>query len=113
MVDECKREDTGVGPSIAIGNHQLKIKSEDLPKIDKTKIKIILSLKLLLNSLNTKIIKDRSPKRLYKTAQMEEAFASHREPHHEISKNDIKPILSQPVKLIIKLLLKINLSIKV
>merc|ERR1712066_964307 len=78
IVDECKSEDTGVGPSIAMGSHQLKIKSEDLPKIDKIKIKIILDLKLLLNNLNTKIIKAKSPKRLYKTAQIEEAFASHR-----------------------------------
>jgi len=44
MVDECNKEDTGVGPSIAIGNHQLNKINEDLPKIEnstKTKIKIL------------------------------------------------------------------------
>jgi len=56
---------------------------------------------------------DRSPKRLYITAQIEDEFASQREPHQEINKNDIKPILSHLVKFNIKLLLKINLNIKV
>lgn len=42
IVDECKSDDTGVGLSMAIGSHQLKIKSEDFLKIDKIKIKIIV-----------------------------------------------------------------------
>lgn len=44
MVDECNREDTGVGLSIAIGSHQLNKINEDLPKIEneiKIKIKIL------------------------------------------------------------------------
>jgi len=39
IVEECKSDETGVGLSIAIGNHQLKTKSDDLPKIEKHKIK--------------------------------------------------------------------------
>lgn len=35
IVDECKRDETGVGPSIAIGSQKLKPKREDFPKIDK------------------------------------------------------------------------------
>jgi DNA-directed RNA polymerase subunit H (RpoH/RPB5) len=42
IVDEWSKDDTGVGLSIAIGNHQLKIKRDDLPKIEKHNNKIIL-----------------------------------------------------------------------
>lgn len=44
---------------------------------------------------------------------MEEEFASHREPHHEISKNDIKPIPSQPKNFNIKFEVKMKISIKI
>jgi len=64
IVDECKSEDTGVGPSIAIGNHQLKTKSEDLPKIEKHKIKITLKVKILKLKFKIKISINISLKRL-------------------------------------------------
>lgn len=64
IVDECKSEDTGVGLSIAIGNHQLKIKSEDLPKTEKVKIKIIVKVKILKLKFKIKISIIKSLKRL-------------------------------------------------
>lgn len=64
IVDECKSEETGVGPSIAIGNHQLKIKREDLPKIEKHKIKINVKDKTLKLKFKIKIKIIKSPKRL-------------------------------------------------
>jgi len=64
IVDECKSEDTGVGPSIAIGNHQLKIKREDLPKIEKHKIKSIVKFKILKLKFKIKINIIKSLKRL-------------------------------------------------
>jgi len=39
MVDECNKDETGVGPSIAIGNQKLNKNKEDLPKTAKIKIK--------------------------------------------------------------------------
>lgn len=47
-----------MGPSIAIGNHQLKIKRELLPKIE-NKIKIVktklkLKVKIKINKIKTK-----------------------------------------------------------
>lgn len=35
IVEECKSDETGVGPSMAIGSQKLKPKSEDFLKIDK------------------------------------------------------------------------------
>lgn len=64
MVEECKSEDTGVGPSIAMGSHQLKIKREDLPKIEKHKSKITLKVKILKLKFKIKININKSPKRL-------------------------------------------------
>jgi len=64
IVDECKSEDTGVGPSIAIGNHQLKTKREDLPKIEKHKIKSIVKFKTLKLKFKIKINIIKSLKRL-------------------------------------------------
>jgi len=64
IVDECKRDETGVGLSIAIGNHQLKIKSEDLPKIEKHINKIILKDKILKLKFKIKININKSLKRL-------------------------------------------------
>lgn len=63
-MDECKSDDTGVGPSMAMGSHQLKIKSDDLPKIEKHKIKIILKDKTLKLKFKIKIKIIKSPKRL-------------------------------------------------
>merc|ERR1712178_432380 len=88
IVEECKSEDTGVGLSIAIGNHQLKIKSEDLPKTEKHNNKIILKVKILKLKFKIKISINKSLKRLKNTAQIDEELASRREPHQEINKND-------------------------
>jgi len=64
IVEECKRDDTGVGLSIAIGSHQLKIKSEDLPKTEKHINKIILKDKILKLKFKIKININRSLNRL-------------------------------------------------
>jgi hypothetical protein len=63
-VEECKRDDTGVGLSIAIGNHQLKIKRDDLPKTEKHINKIILKDKILKLKFKIKININRSLNRL-------------------------------------------------
>jgi len=44
---------------------------------------------------------------------MEDELASQREPHQEISKNDINLILSQPKNLIIKVFVKMKNNIKI
>jgi len=64
MVEECNKDDTGVGLSIAIGNHQLKIKSEDLPKTEKHINKIIVKDKILKLKFKIKISINISLKRL-------------------------------------------------
>jgi len=64
IVDECKRDETGVGLSIAIGSHQLKIKSEDLPKTEKHINKIIVKDKTLKLKFKIKININRSLSRL-------------------------------------------------
>ena len=64
MVEECKRDETGVGLSIAIGSHQLKIKSEDLPKTEKHINKIILKDKTLKLKFKIKININKSLNRL-------------------------------------------------
>lgn len=63
-MEECKRDDTGVGLSIAIGNHQLKIKRDDLPKTEKHINKIILKDKTLKLKFKIKININRSLNRL-------------------------------------------------
>jgi hypothetical protein len=64
MVEECKSDETGVGPSMAIGSHQLKIKREDLPKIEKHKSKMILKVKTLKLKFKIKMSINRSLIRL-------------------------------------------------
>jgi len=64
MVEECKRDDTGVGLSIAIGSHQLKIKRDDLPKTEKHINKIILKDKTLKLKFKIKININKSLNRL-------------------------------------------------
>jgi len=64
MVEECKSDDTGVGLSIAIGSHQLKIKSDDLPKTEKHINKIILKDKTLKLKFKIKININKSLNRL-------------------------------------------------
>jgi len=49
---------------MAIGSHQLKIKSEDLPKIEKHKSKIILKVKILKLKFKIKISINKSLIRL-------------------------------------------------
>lgn len=67
----------------------------------------MLRLKLYsIKNLKINSIK-KSLERLYITAEMLEEFASQREFHHEIKKNDIILILSQPKNLKIKFKLKI------
>lgn len=63
-MEECKRDDTGVGLSIAIGNHQLKIKRDDLPKTEKHINKIILKDKILKLKFKIKININKSLNRL-------------------------------------------------
>jgi len=63
IVDECKSEDTGVGPSIAIGNHQLKLK-EKIYQNWKHKIKSIVKFKTLKLKFKIKINIIKSLKRL-------------------------------------------------
>jgi len=64
MVEECKRDETGVGLSIAIGSHQLKIKRDDLPKTEKHINKIILKDKTLKLKFKIKININKSLNRL-------------------------------------------------
>jgi hypothetical protein len=101
-----------VGLSIAIGSHQLKIKREDLPKTEKHKSKMTLKVKILKLKFKIKMSMNKSLRRLENTAQIDDELASQREPHQEISKNDIKPIPSQPKNLIIKVLVKMKNNIK-
>jgi hypothetical protein len=89
MVDECNKEETGVGPSIAIGNQYEKIQIADLPNTA-TKQKIQLPV-----ILTTNIIRKKSPIRLYSTAAIEEDKASDR-CQNPMSKKLIRPIPSHP-----------------
>jgi hypothetical protein len=72
MVEECNRDETGVGPSIAIGNQYDIIQIADLPRTAiKQKIQFLVTL-------ITNIIRKKSPTRLYSTAAIEEDNASDR-----------------------------------
>lgn len=86
IVDECNRDDTGVGPSIAIGNQYLRIQIADLPRIA-----IKPRTQLSSDQHNIKIPK--SLTRLYITADMDAPEASLRF-QKEINKKDIRPIYS-------------------
>jgi len=45
MVEECSSEDTGVGPSIALGSQEQKIVMEDLAKTPKKPKKVTSKIK--------------------------------------------------------------------
>jgi len=87
MVDECSNEETGVGPSMAIGSQYPVTVKADLPKTD-----TISSQPLQLKTIN---MIPRSPKRLYKTAATDALTPSLRLVN-PISNKDIKPTPSQP-----------------
>jgi hypothetical protein len=72
IVEECNRDETGVGPSIAIGNQYERTQIADLPK---TAIKQRIQFLVIPT---TNIIRKKSPIRLYNTAAIEEANASDR-----------------------------------
>jgi len=63
MVEECKSDETGVGLSIAIGNHQLKLKVM-IYQNWKHKIKIKVKFKILKLKFKIKINIIKSLKRL-------------------------------------------------
>lgn len=101
IVEEWSKEETGVGPSIAIGNQKLNLIKDDFPKVAKNINKNLKILKLRLKiSKNLKInnIK-KSLERLYITALILDELASQREFHQEIKKNDMILILSHPKNL--------------
>jgi hypothetical protein len=72
IVEECNKDETGVGPSIAMGNQYERIQIADLPRTA-TKQKI----QFLVIPTNNIMIK-KSPIRLYNTAAMDEDNASDR-----------------------------------
>ena len=75
-VAECKSEETGVGPSIASGNHRKERDKTDLndSEINRTKnhvVENVIPTKKPLHARATKRIKPKSPKRLNKIAEEE------------------------------------------
>lgn len=92
MVEECRRLLTGVGPSIAMGNQNDWSDWLLLPRTARTRRKDTNQEKEKKSIHN---INERSPKRLYRTAEKEPERASKRH-HQEIRTNDIIPISSHP-----------------
>ena len=113
MVLECSRADTGVGPSIAEGSQGCSPNWADLPvaAIIRPKSGSVRSVLLVPENIwcisheltfmaNHAMVKIRpiSPTRLYTTACRAAVFASARPYHQPISRNDIMPTPSQPMK---------------
>lgn len=58
IVEECKRDDTGVGLSIALGNQEQKIVIEDLAKTPKKPKKLVSRSKKLKRQKSLKRFKN-------------------------------------------------------
>jgi len=58
IVEECKREDTGVGPSIALGSQEQKIVIEDLARTPKKPKKLVSRSKKLKRQKSLKRFKN-------------------------------------------------------
>lgn len=112
MVLECSRADTGVGPSIAAGSHGWRPNCADFPvaarirprsgsvRLFGSSIKICWSSHVFIWMRNHAIdrTKPMSPIRLYRIACRAAVLASVRPYHQPISRNDIMPTPSQPMK---------------
>lgn len=110
IVLECNSADTGVGPSMAAGNHGWSPNCADLPiaaRIRPSRGSIELSYNKKICWISQEFvsitnqamltIKPMSPTRLYTTACIAAVFASARANHQPISRNDIIPTPSQPM----------------
>lgn len=111
MVLEWSNADTGVGPSIADGSHGWRPNWADLPvaamispirgmMFGSSIMKICCRSHELVFVQNQAMarMKPISPMRLYKMACRAAVFASDRPYHQPISRNDIIPTPSQPMK---------------
>lgn len=109
---ECSRAETGVGPSMAEGSHGCSPNWADFPVAANSKpasgrvvlfrfsIKICWSSHEFEFAMNHAIdrIKPTSPMRLYRIACNAAVLASARPYHQPISRKDIIPTPSQPMK---------------
>lgn len=123
IVEECKRDDTGVGLSMAFGNQGWKKNWDDLEMIEKKRNKekkiekklwFIYKIELTLIKIKEKMPKKKkkSPRRLYKIACKLFCVASERPHHQEINKKDKTPTPSHLTKINIKDLALTNKNIK-
>jgi len=114
IVDLCSRAETGVGPSMAAGNHGCNPNCADFPvaamrqpiiKRDTIVGDDWVSIKSESN-VHVEVVKiihpaarsiPMSPRRLYIIACKAAVLASDRVNHHPISRNDRKPTPSQPI----------------
>lgn len=102
-VAECKSEETGVGPSIASGNHRKVNDKIDLKDSEKKSTKSHVaenskSAKKPLHASTTKIIKPKSPNLLNKIAEEEPCTAEERESQWPIRRKLMNPKISQESK---------------
>ena len=113
MVLECKRAETGVGPSIAEGSQGWRPNCADLPvaarmrprrgrvrfsSFEEAKI-CCISQELRFTASQAMLkIRPMSPTRLYRTAWRAAVLASARPYHQPIRRKDIIPTPSQPIK---------------
>lgn len=108
---ECRSAETGVGPSIADGSHGWRLNWADFPVAANNNPARGGVLELSIKKICWKshelvfvqyqaiaIINPMSPIRLYRIACKAAVFASVRPCHHPISKNDMIPTPSQPMK---------------
>lgn len=122
IVEECKSDDTGVGPSMALGSQGWNRNCADLATIPTSNPREITRLNTpKLNSccpLRIKITRmamynPKSLTRLYITAWSAEVLASLRPGHQEISRNDRIPTLSHLSSMNIKLVQEVKQNINV
>lgn len=114
IVLECRRADTGVGPSMAEGSQGCKPNWADLPvaaMISPSRGKVrskfcdtanicCISQELRFMAIHAMAkIRPISPTRLYRTACRAAVFASARPYHQPMRRNDIIPTPSQPMKI--------------
>lgn len=124
IVLECSRADTGVGPSIAEGSHGCSPNWADFPvaainsPVSGIKLLLLVSI-ICCNSQEFMFrqnhdiarINPMSPIRLYKIACRAAVFASDRPNHHPISRKDMIPTPSQPMKSWNRLLAEVKINI--
>lgn len=111
IVLECSRAETGVGPSMADGSHGCRPNWADFPVAairspERGTKSLLLTKKICWSSQEFMFkqnqviakIKPTSPIRLYRIAWRAAVLASARPYHHPISKNDMIPTPSHPMK---------------